>query len=224
MTEARLAGIVAIVALVGFNAAFVALGRLFDYPNILRRPAGEILERFRAGGGRLRAAWYVFMASGLLFTMVPLLLHPVLEARGVQAVMLATGLGVLAGLVQVLGLLRWSFLVPYLAEEHVRATDPAERRSIELAFESAHRYLGMGVGEHLGYLLTGAWAIVMAIVLPEAGLVPPVLGWIGLLPAVAILAGLLEPLEVRWAGAVNALGYLAFSAWLVVVGIVLVIG
>jgi len=222
VTEVRVVAIVIIVSLVGFNAAFLALARLFEYPAILRRPASEILERYRAGGRSLRATWYAFMASGLLFTVVPLLLHPILEERGAQPAILATGLGLLAGLVQVLGLLRWSFLVPYLADEHAGA-DAAGRRSIELAFESAHRYLGAGVGEHLGYLLTGAWTVAMAFLLPEAGLVAPILGWIGLLPAAAILVGLLEPLEVRGAGAVNAIGYLAFSIWLLVVAVVLLV-
>jgi len=63
----------------------------------------------------------------------------------------------------------------------------------------------------------------MAFLLPEAGLVAPILGWIGLLPAAAILVGLLEPLEVRGAGAVNAIGYLAFSIWLLVVAVVLLV-
>lgn len=219
-----MAGAVIIVALVGFNAAFIGLGRAFEYPGILRRPASEILERYRAGGTRLRGLWYAFIASGLLFIAVPLLLHPILEARGAQPVMLATGLGILAGLTQVLGLLRWSFLVPFLADEHARTTDPVRRDSIQLAFESAHRYLGMGVGEHLGYLFTGAWTIAMALLLPQARLVVPMLGWIGLVPALAILIGLLEAFDLSWAGAVNAIGYLAFSVWLTVVGVVFLLG
>jgi hypothetical protein len=224
MTEIRVVGLVVIVSLVSFNVAFLALGRLFSYPDILRRPASEILERYRSGGRPLQAAWYAFMAGGLLFTLVPLLLHPILESRGAQPVMLATGLGLLAGLVQVLGLLRWSFLVPYLADEHARAASEADRRVAEIVFESSHRYLGTGVGEHLGYLLTGLWIVAIAFLLPQAGLVAPILGWIGLLPAAGILCGLLEPVGVSWAGAVNAVGYLAFSIWLIAVGIALLVG
>lgn len=39
MSEVRVVAVVIIVSLVSFNAAFLALGRLFDYPAILRRPA-----------------------------------------------------------------------------------------------------------------------------------------------------------------------------------------
>ena len=33
-----------------FNAGYAGLALRFGYPGILRRPTGEILERFRAGG------------------------------------------------------------------------------------------------------------------------------------------------------------------------------
>ena len=36
------------------------------------------------------------------------------------------------------------------------------RQSIEVTFAVLHRYLGVGVGEHLGYLLTGLWTLLAA--------------------------------------------------------------
>lgn len=224
MSALQVTGLAIVVSLVGFNAAFLALARTFDYPDILRRPAGEVLARFRAGGRRVLATWYGFMLSGLLFTSVPLLLHPLLADRGVEPLMLATGIGLLAGLVQVLGLLRWPFLVAFLAERHATAASDDERRIVEIVFEAAHRYLGMGVGEHLGYILTAAWAALMAVLLPQAGLIPEPLGWIGLLPAIGILAGTLEPAGVGWAGPVNAIGYVGFSVWLLVIGLLFLLG
>jgi len=62
----------------------------------------------------------------------------------------------------------------------------------------------------------------MALLLAQAGLVPNALGWIGLLPAAAILVGL-EPLGVAWAGLINAIGYLASSVWLLIVGVVFLV-
>jgi hypothetical protein len=44
------AGVVLIVAPLWFNANFALLGKRFEYPDILRRPTSEVLERFRAGG------------------------------------------------------------------------------------------------------------------------------------------------------------------------------
>ena len=46
----RAAGARLIALPIAFNPFFFLLGRLFDYPAILRRPVGEILSRFHAGG------------------------------------------------------------------------------------------------------------------------------------------------------------------------------
>jgi hypothetical protein len=47
------AGIALIAMPVAFNVSFALLGARFDYPDILRRPTGEVLERFRQGGTTL---------------------------------------------------------------------------------------------------------------------------------------------------------------------------
>jgi hypothetical protein len=71
---------------------------------------------------------------------------------------LATAFGVVAGMVQFLGLVRWPFLILYLADSY---TDPAAsgatRESVVVVFEAFNRYAGVAVGEHLGYLFTGLW-------------------------------------------------------------------
>src|SRR4051812_17189698 len=92
---------------------------------------------------------------------------------------LTTTAGVLAGLVQALGLLRWPFLVPYLAREDADpAATPARREAVEVVFQAANRYLGVAVGEHLGYALTGAWTALAGIALTQTGAAP---AWSGVL-------------------------------------------
>jgi hypothetical protein len=44
------AGVVPIVSPLWFTVNFALLGKRFEYPDILRRPTSEVLERFRAGG------------------------------------------------------------------------------------------------------------------------------------------------------------------------------
>jgi hypothetical protein len=77
-------------------------------------------------------------------------------------------IGTGAALVQTLGLVRWPFVVPELARRHV-AVDNAEttdaaatRRTIEAVFAMLHRLLSVGIGEHLGYVLTGLWTLLVA--------------------------------------------------------------
>ena len=38
--------------------------------------------------------------------------------------------------------------------------DPA---GTAIVFETLHRYAGVGIGEHLGYLLTGVWTILVGV-------------------------------------------------------------
>ena len=50
------------------------LAARFDYPDILRRPTGEVLERFRAGGSELVLIWWAFTLTALFFSAVVVLL------------------------------------------------------------------------------------------------------------------------------------------------------
>ena len=78
----------------------------------------------------------------------------------------ATVTGVLAALVQLLGLIRWPFLVPYLARVAAEpGASEARREAVDIVFQAFNRYLGVAVGEHLGYLLTGAWTTLAGVAL-----------------------------------------------------------
>jgi hypothetical protein len=51
------AAVLLILLAVAFNVAFAALAAKFDYPDILRRPTTEVLDRFRQGGSGLVLLW-----------------------------------------------------------------------------------------------------------------------------------------------------------------------
>src|SRR5215210_2995757 len=109
------AGILLIAVPIAFNVAFGLLAARFDYPDILRRPTAEVLERFRAGGTGLVLLWWSFAVSAVL--MAPLVVVLAASLDGADGPLLSVGatIGVIAALVQALGLVRWAFLVPYLA-------------------------------------------------------------------------------------------------------------
>ena len=203
-----------------FTAAYAGLGIRFGYPAILREPTTEILRRFRAGGTGLILLWWVFAMSALLF--VPVLAGDLVVDPGVRALSIA--LGVLAAAVQTLGLIRWVYLVPYLAREADAGADPT---AIDLVFQAFHRYLGVAVGEHLGYLLTGAWTL--AFSLGAASTLPIWLVVAGVVIATMLLLGSVEflgPFERSgWvvAGHLVSIGYKIWAVWLVAIGIVLLV-
>ena len=68
-------------------------------------------------------------------------------------VVLGAVVGVLASMVQFLGLIRWPFLVPYLARVAREAEpDSAAGQAVDVVFQSFNRYLGVALGEHPGYV------------------------------------------------------------------------
>src|SRR5450631_4070378 len=73
---------------VAFNVPYAWLASVFNYPAVLRRPPGEILEAFAAAGTSLILIWAMFALAAL---------------------------GVAAALAQAIGLSRWVYAVPGLA-------------------------------------------------------------------------------------------------------------
>jgi Domain of unknown function (DUF4386) len=228
MSVELVTGILLIVVPIAFNLAFFELGRAFDYPNILRKEPDEILRRFAAGGAGLILRWEVLLLSALSVLPVAALLAVVLAA---PPALTATSIvvGAAAALVQVLGLIRWPFAVPELARRYIGAGEgPAgdvTRRTVEVTFATLHRLLGVGIGEHLGYLLTGLWTLLVSASILSTAIVPGWLGIVGLPIGVALLIGTLEfvgPNERDgWplAGTIVPIAYIAWSLWLIVIGV-----
>jgi hypothetical protein len=216
---------------IAFNLAFFELGRAFDYPNILRREPDEILRRFDAGGSGLLMRWHALLISALAMLPLAALLGVVLAASPALTV-LSVVIGVTAALVQALGLVRWPYAVPELARRYVAASGPegeATRRTIEVVFATLHRLLGVGVGEHLGYLLTGLWTLLVAASILSTSVLPDWLGLVGVPIGVALLIGTLEfvgPNERNgWplAGTIVPIAYIAWSLWLIAIGVLILL-
>jgi Domain of unknown function (DUF4386) len=223
-----LTGVLLIALPVAFNVSFGLLAARFDYPDVLRRPTGEVLARFREGGTALVLLWWSFALSAVLFAPVVVLLSAALGDADGAVLAVATTVGVLASAVQFLGLIRWPFLVPYLARVDAEG-DPAHRAAVDVVFQSFNRYLGAGVGEHLGDLFTGAWTLLAGVALTQTA---EASGWLGVagivIGAVLALCSLefVGPFEERgWklAGALTPVAYVVWSLWLAAVGVALLV-
>jgi hypothetical protein len=213
---------------VAFNLAFFELGRAFDYPNILRREPDEVLRRFAAGGSGLILRWQALLLSALAMLPLAVLLAVVLAAPAPLTV-LSIVVGATASLVQALGIVRWPFAVPELARRYVGAADgpagEAIRQAVEVTFATLHRLIGVGTGEHLGYLLTGAWTLLVAASILSTAVLPGWLGLVSLPIGIALLIGTLEfvgpnePDGWSLAGTIVPIAYVAWSIWLIGLGI-----
>jgi hypothetical protein len=231
MSVATVAGLLLIAVPVAFNVAFGMLAARFDYPDVLRRPTAEVLGAFRAGGTRLVLTWWAFALTAVAMVPLVVVLSNALRDADPTLLSLATTVGVLAAAVQFVGLVRWPFMVPFLARE---AADPAasdaRREAVDVVFQAFNRYLGVAVGEHLGYALTGAWTLLAGVALTQSEAAP---AWTGV-PALAI-GPLLMLCALEFVGGYEQRGwkvaerltpptYVAWSIWLVVTGIALLAG
>jgi len=224
-------GVLLIAVPIAFNVAFLELGRVFDYPNILRREPHEILTRFHAGGSGLILRWEALLVSALAMLPLVALLAVSLGATP-ELTVAALVVGSAAALVQALGLVRWPFVVPELARRYVAAEGHERvgtRDATVVVFTALHRLLGVGIGEHLGYLLTGLWTLLVAASLLSTGELPWWLGIVGIPIGAALLVGTLEFVgsneERGWplAGRIVPIAYIAWSLWLVALGIALLV-
>src|SRR5215207_3295672 len=228
MNEARLSrltGVLLILTPIAFNVFFTLLSVTFGYPDILREPTGQVLGRFDVGGGSLVAIWYGFMLTAVLFVPLAILVHKVLARQDTPYMAVATAFGVVGGVVQFLGLVRWPFLVPYLADVYLDpASSGATRESVAVVFQAFNQYAGVGVGENLGYLFTGLWTVLVALAMFGSPL--PFRRWLGLLGAVSasgIIAGMFEPAGFGPAADIVVVGYILWSIWLALTGILLLL-
>jgi hypothetical protein len=172
--------------------------------------------------------WWGFALTAVLFAPLVVLLSASLEGADGALLGVTTTIGVLAAVVQFLGLIRWPFLVPYLAREAAApSADPARFAAVDIVFQSFNRYLGVAVGEHLGYGLTGAWSVLVSVASIQSGAVPDVLGAIGIAVGAALMlcslefVGGFEPSGWKVAEKLTPIAYVVWSLWLVATGVAL---
>ena len=224
----QLTGLLFIVGTVLINIPYTLLIINFDYPDILRQPTAEILTRFQAGGNALIYTWLAFAWVGLPMLFGVIMLKQILKDENAPFLEIATTLGVIGFIVQVIGLLRWVFVVPVLARLYTApGTDSATQAAVSAVFTAVHQYGGVILGEHMGQLLTILWMSMLSSIIYRSKMFSKwvaVLGWVAsavyLLAQTELLATAIPTFPiVEWAGLVGSLLWLA---WMVVVGVYLV--
>ena len=230
MTTEVITGILLIVLPIAYNVLFTLLARSFDYPDILRRPTAEVLERFMAAGSKLVLTWWAFTMSAVLLAPTAVLVSATFNDANPTLLSVATAIGLLAALVQFLGLIRWPFAVPHLAREMADpASSTSKKDAVDVTFQTLNRYLGVAVGEHLGYMFTGVWTGFVGAIVLQSEVLHPAFGIIGLILSLCFLIGSMEFVgsneKEGWtfAGTLVPIVYVGWSLWMVALGIGLLI-
>jgi hypothetical protein len=214
----KLTAALLIAAAILTNAAFIVLGTVFNYPDVLKEPTAEILASFRAHQGQV-TFWFAVMAvSAALFAPIAIGVGRLSTHRAMRW---AVPAGIAAAVVQVIGLSRWPLLVPGFAAD-AASTDPATAASGRDAFETAHFILGNVIGETLGYLFTAAWTLLVLVALHRT-LAGRWFTALGAISAVLIAAGVLSPLDLPIIDTANFAGYVLWSIWAIAFAVLLLV-
>lgn len=205
-----------ILAAVLANVGFTALGGIFNYPDVLNEPAGQVLASFRDHQSAV-SGWFLVLALAAAL-MAPIAIG-VGRLSTQRAMRIAVPVGIAAAVVQVIGLLRWPILVPGYASD-AASGNGSIASSARDSFTTASDILGTALGETLGYLLTATWTVLVVVALGRryAGRWFQVLG---LTSAALVLVGVLGPLDLPAVDAVNFIGYVLWSVWLIAFGVVI---
>ena len=216
--NSKLTASLLILAAVLANLAFTALGSVFNYPDVLDEPAGQVLAAFRDNQGAVSGWFSVLALSAALLAPIAIGVGRLSSERAMR---IAVPVGIAAAAVQVIGLLRWPILVPGYASDAASgnagvAQPPAtrsRRRATSSARPSARRSATSSPprgrcssSSHSG----GAT--------PDAGS----RCW-ARCRRCSSLAGVLSPLGLPVIDTANFFGYVLWSVWLIAFAVVILV-
>ncbi len=202
---------------------YTTLTIIFDYPDILRQDTAIILTKFHKGGSTLIWTWFAFAVTGIPLLPGYILLGQKLQNKS-SLIRVATNIGVIGLVVQLAGLLRWTFVVPVLAESFVHSTDESAKAAVVVAFKTIHQFGGVLLGEHLGQLFTIAWTVMMSLTFAKLKMLPTWVNWFAYISSLVYLLAQAElfatviPDFPVWDMA-GFMGSTLWLIWLIIIGV-----
>lgn len=219
-------GILLITGAISLLIPYTILTIVFEYPDILRQDTEFILTKFYKGGNSLIWMWFAFAITGIPLLPAYILIGQKYVNKS-SLVRMATTIGVIGLIVQIIGLLRWTFVVPVLANTFVQATDEATKAAAIVSFKTIHQFGGVILGEHLGQLFTITWTVMMSITFAKFKLMPTWINWLGFISSFIYLLAQAE----LFATVINGfpvldiagfIGSTLWLIWLIVIGIMFI--
>lgn len=201
---------------------YLLLVSYFDYPNILRKDTTQILIQFHQGGTPLIFIWLAFAFTG--FPLIPAytIIGSLFEDK-ILFVRWVTKIGIIGLVVQMIGLLRWVFVVPVLSQLYISGDEATKSASV-VAFKVLHQYAGVLLGEHLGQFFTIVWMFMISVAFHKLKLMPKWVNVWGYITSLIYILGQGELLAMVipsfpfWDFA-GFLGSTLWLIWLIIVGI-----
>ncbi len=217
----RTIGILLITAAIALLIPYTMLTISFEYPGILRQETETILANFYKGGNSLVWTWFAFAIAGVPLIPAYIMIGQKLENKA-PLVRMATTMGVIGLIVQMIGLLRWTFVVPVLADTFVHAAEDATKAAAIVSFKTIHQFGGVILGEYVGQLFTIAWTIMITISLAQLKMMPKWVNWLGIISSVIYLLAQAELFAtvIKAFPVWDMAGFIGSTLWLVWLAIV----
>lgn len=223
----RILGILIILYIAALNIPYTLLAINFDYDNVLREPAGEVLTKFAAGGSSLVLTWFAFGMGALLFVPLAGLIRRVFSKDEVSFLAETTTAGILSGVLQAFGLMRWAFVIPIIAATYSKPeSTPVMKEAALMAYSVLNQYGGVVVGEHLGQMLLCFWTFGISRAILITNRFSRLLGWFGMLSCALWLGAQLELISTTVPELpvveVVPVAFILWQVWLLSFGIILI--
>jgi len=223
MNQDKTIGLLLIIGAIGVLIPYTLLTVTFEYPDILRQDTGVILTKFHNGGSSLILNWWAFAILGLPLLIAYILIGQKLESK-VGFVKWVTTFGVISGIVQIVALLRWVFVVPVIAGDYLSAADASGKVAAISSFKVVHQFGGVLLGEYIGQLFTIIWTIMICIGFKRLKFFPAWISWFGIVASIiyfmaqAELFATVVPGFPVWDMA-GFIGSTLWLVWLVIIGV-----
>ena len=223
MKTEKTSGFLLIAGAVGVFIPYTILTITFEYPNILRQDAGTILTKFHSGGSSLVLTWWAFAILGLPLLVAYILIGQKLESK-LTFIKWVTTFGVISGVVQIIALLRWVFVIPVIANSYVLSADTATKTSAIISFQAVHQFGGVLLGEHLGQLFTIIWTVMISYAFIKLNFFSKGISWLGIIASVIYLLAQAELFATVIPGfpvwdMAGFIGSTLWLLWLIIVGV-----
>ncbi len=221
MKSTKLIGLLLIVGAIGVLIPYTILTITFQYPDILRKDPGVVLTTFQEGGSSLIFTWWAFAMLGL-----PLLIAYILigqQWKHISFMSWVTTVGVISGVAQIIGLLRWVFVVPVIAQDYVMGNEVVKQSAVT-SFKVVHQLGGVLLGEHIGQLFTIVWTGMVCVAILKWRLMPQWVSLFGIISSAVYLMAQAELFATVISGfpvwdLAGFVGSTLWLVWLVIIGV-----
>lgn len=206
-------------------APLIILGAAINWPASLDEPASVNLPLILDQSGAVKLGYFLYLIYSVLIIPVAFVISRIVGGQQTDNTLLkiANGFAVGSAVLRVLGIIRWLIPMPVLAQVYTDpTTTPATREAVAVMYDMLNAYAG-SVGEVLGVgFFAALWVATTSIAILRDGTVPRWVGGYGLITAVALMAGLLEIINID-AGAMLTINVTMLHFWWLTIALIVLL-